>query len=70
MKHWTLPPLLTKVVMSLVFCLMGRAADDLRPVKDATMLACTGAVRLTEATVAAEETMEEAISFKLNLLAF
>lgn len=56
--------------MSLVFWLMGKAADDLRPVKGATMLACAGAVRLTEATVAAEETMEEAISFKLNLLAF
>lgn len=38
--HWTLPPLLAMEVMSLlVFLVAGKAEEDLKPVKGATMLA-------------------------------
>lgn len=47
---------------------MGKDAVDLRPEKGATMLACTGAVRLMEATVAAEDTMDEAMLLCISSL--
>lgn len=60
--HCTLPPLLAKDVISLFFLVTGKAEVDLRPVKGATMLACTGVVWLGVATEA-DEIMVEAISY-------
>lgn len=59
--HWTLPPLLAMEVMSLlVFLVAGKAEEDLRPVKGATMLAWARLARFAVATVA-DEIIEEAI---------
>lgn len=60
----TLPPLLAMEVMSrFCFFVTGKVAEDLRPVKGATMLAC---VTLLRVATAAEEMTEEAILLLLS----
>lgn len=57
--HWTFPPLLAKVVMSLVFWLIGNPAVDLRPENGATMVVVAGAPpRFMLVTAAVEDTMD------------
>lgn len=64
--HWTFPPLLaTEVISLLSLRVTGKAEDDLRPVKGATMLAWAAVARLTDDT-AADGTMEEAIALSTS----
>ena len=56
--HWVLPPLEAIEVMSSALFAVGKAAEDLRPVNEATEVASFGVVRGVTAT---DESIEEAI---------